>query len=44
MFVWVFSIPKNIDLLTRFLRYGVTAGGEALASSMASAIEGVVVG
>lgn len=25
-------------------RYGVTAGGEALASSMASAFEGVVVG
>lgn len=33
----------NLLLTSCPLRYGVTAGGEALASSMASAVEGVVV-
>jgi hypothetical protein len=38
---FIFSGPHAEALPTR---YGVTAGGEALASSMASAVEGVVVG
>jgi predicted alpha/beta-hydrolase family hydrolase len=35
--------PSTTPLISLQTRYGVTAGGEALASSVASAMEGVVV-
>jgi vacuolar protein sorting-associated protein 13A/C len=39
----VFGIPVHLHSLISSRSYGVTAGGEALATSFASAMEGVLV-
>ena len=37
-------MPSKREKLTQYASYGVAAGGEALASSVVSAMEGIVVG